>query len=119
MLFFLFLYSYLLIVLVECRFGIIFVCHLLSEIICYCCRKEKQYFVVKKHGEVKRKRGKNVLSAYDGGSGSGHRPQSGGSYHSFWQVRNYILGFFARRGFKGSTGQIRSTQELNLWIAHV
>ncbi len=57
--------------------------------------EEKQYFVVKKHGEVKRKRGENVLSAYDGGSGDGHRPQSGGSYHSFWQVRNYILAFFA------------------------
>jgi len=44
---------------------------------------------------VKRKRGENVLSAYDGGSGDGHRPQSGGSCHSFWQVRNYILAFFA------------------------
>jgi hypothetical protein len=56
--------------------------------------EEGQYFVVKKHGEVKRKRAENVLTAYDGGSGSGHRPQSGGSYHSFWQVRNYILAFF-------------------------
>jgi hypothetical protein len=58
-------------------------------------QKKGQYSVVKKHGEVKKKRGENVLSAYDGGSGSGHRPQSGGSYLSFWQVRNYISAFFA------------------------